>query len=235
MTCSTCSKCFKQADGSIIKRSERDGAFVYTLADGTVTATAPATFTNATEVDCTLFDQQVRRPEYDSEVMCESINGDETGVRVLVVRHIDFLTGAPVVAYYNLDGTAFTGDTANLVQCGNIDNPEADPREMCDGQTTFIRWYLLEDGEPTGTTFDTDLSGAPYAPVGTPVMGACTDQISVDYESACFRDPSSVDNLKINGSVVRTTNRVSGAVTVTYIDDDGNNLDKEVFIRVPCC
>ena len=81
MTCSTCCKCFKQADGSIVKRSERDGAFVYTLADGTVTATAPATFTNATEVDCTLFDQQVRRPEYDSEVMCESINGDETGVR----------------------------------------------------------------------------------------------------------------------------------------------------------
>jgi hypothetical protein len=45
---------------------------------------------------------------------------------------------------------------------------------MCDGGTTpFIRWVVKKNGAPTGVSFDTNLSGAPYTPVGPATFGAC--------------------------------------------------------------
>ena len=75
MSCKSCCKCFEQADGTIVKRSERDGAFIYTLPDMTVVTTAPVSFISTTEVDCTKFEMASLPPrtEYNERtvILCD--------------------------------------------------------------------------------------------------------------------------------------------------------------------
>jgi hypothetical protein len=50
---------------------------------------------------------------------------------------------------------------------------ESDSIEMCDEGTTFLRWFVKENGVPTGQYVDTDMNGGQYEPTGTPTPGAC--------------------------------------------------------------
>jgi len=237
MSCNSCPVCFKQADGTVIKRVQVDGAFVYYLADGTRTSTMPATFVNTTPVDCALYDNQVLPTDHESHIFCvRDANGDATGVQVMAITTVDPITKLPAVVRYNLaDMSVWTGDPATLGICGTDQQVESDPTYFCDGAVTFVRWVVKEKGQPTGVTYDTDLAGAPYTPVGTPVPGGCTDQRMYDYENACFRDRSNIDNLTINGSVRRVTNKATGAVTVDYLDDTGAVLPMATYKKVACC
>ena len=63
--CTNCCKCFKQADGSIIKRADRatsSTGFVYTLTDGTMSETLPTGFVSTEEISCSKFDQASNPP-----------------------------------------------------------------------------------------------------------------------------------------------------------------------------
>lgn len=40
---------------------------------------------------------------------------------------------------------------------------------MCDGTTNFLRWIVKENGEPTGTSYDTTLTGATYTASGAEI------------------------------------------------------------------
>ncbi len=237
MSCSSCCICFKQADGTVVKRSEIDGAFVYFLPNGSRTTTAPANFANDNPVDCSLYENQVAPADHEMQIFCvEDANGDATGVRVMTISHVDPVTKEPSIKRYNMaDMSEWTGDPATLANCGTDDQLESDPVFMCDGGTTFIRWVLKEKGQPTGDTYDTTLAGAAYTASGNEVPHACNEQVVYDYESACFRDPSDIDNLKVAGSIKRSTNLVTGAVTIEYLDDAGNVLDMNAYKKVPCC
>lgn len=63
-----------------------------------------------------------------------------------VLWRVDTVTGLP-----------WTGDPATLESCGGT-KLESDAIEMCDNGVEFIRWVVKKNGEPTGTTFDTDLA-----------------------------------------------------------------------------
>ena len=57
-----------------------------------------------------------------------------------------------------ISGSPYTGNPAtDLVTCPDNDT-ESDAQEMCDGTTTFIRWFVKQNGEPTGVVFDTTLN-----------------------------------------------------------------------------
>lgn len=104
---------------------------------------------------------------WDSQILCQP-----DGEQVIAIITYDPTTGVPSTAYYNLDGTPFTGDTSTLFRCPSS---ELQPQLMCDDGTTFIRWIAIEDGAPTGEFIDTDATGAIYTPVSPdPSVGACT-------------------------------------------------------------
>jgi hypothetical protein len=83
------------------------------------------------------------------------------GGQFQLIRRWDVVTGAE-----------WTGDPATLEGCGGK-TLESEKELMCDNGTEFFRWFVIEDGEPTGAYVDTNLNGAPYTVTGTPKVGAC--------------------------------------------------------------
>lgn len=58
-------------------------------------------------------------------------------------------------------GEEWTGDPATLEGCGG--KPiESEQELFCDNGVEFLRWFVIEDGMPTGQYVDTDFTGAPY-------------------------------------------------------------------------
>lgn len=76
--------------------------------------------------------------------------------------------------YFDLiTGTAWAGNPAtDLTECDS-NTLESDKIVLCDDNGEFYRWIVKDNGEPTGVSYDTDLSGAPYVPVGAVVE--CSD------------------------------------------------------------
>lgn len=107
--------------------------------------------------------------DYEKTVMCDPA----TGARVLVITDLSVPT-APVVSYWSLSaGAPFTGVTTGLVQCSSAAvSVESDQRPMCDNGQDFLRWYVKENGQPTGQFYDTLLDGSLYV-AGAPTPGAC--------------------------------------------------------------
>lgn len=115
----------------------------------------------------------VNNTEFDKTIKCEiDGTGTPTGVQVIIVT--SYNDGVPSNSYYNLaTGAVWAGDPAtDLSECSGT-SLESEVREMCDSGTTFLRWYAIQDGSPTGTSIDTDLDGAPYTVTGTVSLGAC--------------------------------------------------------------
>jgi hypothetical protein len=101
-------------------------------------------------------------------ILCDKVSGDKVAVIV------DYSTIPPVTSYWDIiTNSAWTGDPkADLEQCSGTDL-ESDKITMCDNGTTFYRWIVKSNGEPTGDYFDTNLTGAPYTPTGTVTEGTC--------------------------------------------------------------
>jgi hypothetical protein len=105
--------------------------------------------------------------DYDNVVLTDPATGNP----VMVV-----VTGNPPVSTaFNLDGTPYVGPISALKPADDFDY-DSDPHPFCDGVTSFLRWYVTKNGQPTGTVFDTSMAGAPYvaSPVVTP--GVCVPQ-----------------------------------------------------------
>jgi hypothetical protein len=116
---------------------------------------------------CCAASEQSPVEEFEKAVLCDP----DTGANVLVISTIS--TEGVSVAAYNIDGSAYAGDIGALEACAS-DVTESDPVLMCDGgETQFYRWFLAENGQPTGDSFDTDLAGAAYVPAGQVTPGDC--------------------------------------------------------------
>lgn len=101
-------------------------------------------------------------------ILCDKVSGDKVAVIV------DYSTIPPTTSYWDIiTNSAWTGDPkTDLEQCSGT-ALESDKITMCDDGTTFYRWIVKSNGEPTGDYFDTDLTGAPYTPTGTVTEGVC--------------------------------------------------------------
>ena len=112
-------------------------------------------------------------------------------------------------------GVEWTGDPATLEGCGGK-TLESEQELFCDTGVPFLRWYVIEEGRPTGDVVDTDLNGQPYTVTNpaTVVKGEC--------KPTCADEPIR----DCNGSVIgygytAATALVVGA-TATMDDCDGN-------------
>lgn len=106
--------------------------------------------------------------EFDTLSLCDP----NTGLPVFVVTSYSS-TGLPSTTAYNIDGTPYGSPLSALVSCDTA--LESDPLEMCDSatQTSFIRWVVKKNGQPTGVVFDTTLLGVAYAAAGPVSVGSC--------------------------------------------------------------
>lgn len=88
-------------------------------------------------------------------------------------------------------GAEWTGDPATLKGCGGS-SLEAEKEEFCDGTNSFFRWYVIEDGAPTGDFVDTDYDGASYTPLGPVTRGSCVAACNPTISSAFGDDLSAL-------------------------------------------
>lgn len=73
--------------------------------------------------------------------------------------------------YFDFNNDPIDESTHTVVTCD--DDYESEKVEMCDEGTSFLRWFVLQNGEPTGNFFDTDFSGNTYSASGNEVIGSC--------------------------------------------------------------
>lgn len=128
--------------------------------------------------------------EFDVFTMCTDLGG-VIGQPVIVVVSYG-TTGIPTVTLYTIAGLPFPGTVADLYPCANSTQLESDAEQMCDDAGTFIRWYVKQNGVPTGATFDTDLTGAPYISSGPVNFGPCTGANPVGANTYLFQVDSAI-------------------------------------------
>lgn len=126
--------------------------------------------------------------DYEKVILCDVT----TGHKIAVITDFTDPT-SPAVTYWDINASAaWTGSIDDLEACPDTDL-ESDPIEMCDGTSTFLRWIVKSNGEPTGEKFDTNLTGAPYTVVDEALatLGKC--------EAECVPTISSTfgDNLSV--------------------------------------
>ena len=234
--CNPCCKCYEQADGTIIKRGERDGAFYYTLPDLTVVTEAPEGFTSKVEVDCSKFEMATQPPK-SIKVLEEVCDESQTGVLV----HVEQLSDG-TITYTNLaTGEEYVPTSEN---CSLHTAEDTDYNEhtyfVCDSGIDVKVTVIYKDGdiEDVVSTTTTTLSGAPHELSKEGVTaGSCSGLVTYDYEyDKCFKDPSSADNPTVHGYIKTATNSATGiAATTWHLMSDDSELDKETFIPVKCC
>lgn len=116
-----------------------------------------------------------------------------TGNTILIRTVLDQDTNTYTTSYFDLVlGAVWTGSPAtDLVECSGT-TLESDQTKLCDDNGEFLRWYVKDNGEPTGVSYDTDMSGAPYTVVGT--VRDCTPEEPIPYDWACANRNCRVQN-----------------------------------------
>lgn len=241
----SCGACFLQADGSIVKRTEINGAYEYTLTDLTVSSVAPASFISTNKVDCAKFDAASTPPTTIAVLEEVDVDGKQTGVLVQVVENPD-----GTLTYKNLsDGSAYTAPAGSTLHTSEDTDYNENTVVLCDEGTDVIRTVIYRDGDITDvvSTTITNLAGAAHTLSGNERSGSCSGLVKTDQENACFIevDASGVavpDKPKVGGYVRYSTNAaVSPSVTTSeYFGTDDVALTKAAegtagFRRVECC
>jgi len=176
--------------------------------------------------------------EFDHTIMCEVSSGVPTGVKVLVVVTYD-QAGVPTTTYTNLlTGVAWAGNPeTELAACDDGTDIELEKTAMCDSGTDFIRWYVIENGSPSGVYYDTDLTGAPYTITGVVSVGACfetnpivtsPDGITVVGVTPTLAPAPTVKSLTVSAMIEDVTiTTASGTIKLqdgfSFSFGDGNN------------
>lgn len=173
----------------VIKQTSVDPATaVATVTYLDYTTMPPVPITGAIELGpCVVGEKKAVTKDIEAVTVC-----DPDGNPVLVQYDMTAVPPAVLSATVLTTGAAYTGAMTDLVTCGST--TEADPRTMCDGGTTFLRFFVMKDGEPTGVTFDRTLSGAPYTVTDEAGLsvGNCiaqTTQAMSSVSAAAFTDP----------------------------------------------
>jgi hypothetical protein len=110
---------------------------------------------------------------------------DSTTSNTIMIRTVlDHDTNTYTTSYFDLVlGAAWSGNPAtDLVECSGS-TLESDQTKLCDDNGEFLRWYVKDNGQPTGVSYDTDMAGAPYTVVGT--VRDCTPEEPIPYDWAC--------------------------------------------------
>jgi hypothetical protein len=107
---------------------------------------------------------------------------DGAGNRTTLIAHYEYAKSAVgssilrAVRYTTADGTP-VDTSAGTVAPGPCQSAasEVEYVQLCDfvPKVTFLRWFTLVDGVPTGTFTDTTLDGAPYTVVSFAEPGEC--------------------------------------------------------------
>lgn len=224
--CGSCGACFLQADGSIVKRVEVNGAYKYTLEDLTVSSTAPASFISTTEVDCSRFEAASTPPNTIAVLEEVDADGKQTGVLVQVVEAAD-----GTKSYINLsDNSAYVAPAGSTLHTAEDTDFQERTIVLCDEGTEVISTTIYKDGDIADvvSTTITTLGGAAHTLSGNERAGSCSDAIKEHQEIACFIevDASGVpvpDKVKVTGYVKYVVNSsVSPATTVTSFFDDAD-------------
>lgn len=131
--------------------------------------------------------------EADTLLLCDPVSGN------LVISVVTYsVTNVPTVTYYNPNGTPYVGPTPVNCAGGQL---ESDPQEICvSGTTSLLQWVVKSNGQPNGSVYYTDLSGAVVAApgAGTFVFGSCSNTTSL-IDSLCLCDD--------NGGVITSFRR----------------------------
>lgn len=246
--CSNCCKCFLQADGSIVKRADRTGTasgFVFTLTDGTMSETVPATFVSTTEVSCAKFDQAANPPNTIAVLEEVDVDGKQTGVLVQVIENAD---GSKT--YQNLsDNSPYVAPAGSTLHTSEDTDYNERTIVLCDEGVDVVTTVIFKDGDITDivSTTVTKLDGSVHTLSGNERSGSCSNLVKTDQESACFLEVDATgasvpDQPKRSGYVQYTTDGgVTPSVTTSvYFDDSDTLLAKAAtgvagFKRVQCC
>lgn len=158
-----------------------------------------------------------------------------TGNTILIRTVLDHDTNAYVTTYYDLVvGADWTGNPAtDLTEC-QTNGLESDNIKLCDDNGEFYRWFVKDNGEPTGLTFDTDLAGVAYTPVG--VVGECVAPEAVPFNVFCFSTGGSsyeVQETKYSDGT-RQFRRVSDNSDVTAIVEAELAINPDALVAGKC-
>lgn len=116
--------------------------------------------------------------EFDHSLLC-----DPTTSAIVIATVSYSPTGVPTTTFYNLDGTPYVG--LPPIRCSGV-VLESDPIEGCASNVTYFQWVVKDNGQPTGTVYYTDTTGALVpAPLGF-TIGACNQAPFTD--SICLCD-----------------------------------------------
>ncbi|MDB4461518.1 hypothetical protein N9043_01060 [bacterium] len=235
--CSSCCKCYLQADGSIVKRGERIGAaggFIYTLTDGTMSETAPVPFTSATEVACSKFDQASSPPNTIAILEEVDADGKQTGVLVQVIENPD-----GTKTYLNLaDGTPYVAPAGSTLHTSEDTDYNERTIILCDEGVDVVTTLIFKDGDITDvvSTTTTKLDGSVHTLSGNETAGSCSGQITYDQELSCFKDTTDNDAALKSGYIKYEYNSATKTTVSTFHDgSDDSVLDKATFSAVKCC
>jgi hypothetical protein len=133
------------------------------------TTSAGANIVGATALNVVPGACAISAKEADKFIKCDPATGE---TKVIVVTYS--ATFVPTSVAYNLDGSPYAGSIAALIECPDVEL-ESDYEEFCDGGVDFMRWYVKQNGTPTGQYFDTTIIGLPYTATPAAVVGACSD------------------------------------------------------------
>lgn len=204
-----------QVSGTFCSVRDSDGAVLALILleyhynpDGTiasvrlVNATDGATYTVPAGATITTCPDATPAPDRDITILCDD-NGS-------FVRDYTRDSAGAIVGF--TDRTLAGAPYAPVGTVRNCTGRDSESVILCDANgTRFLRTYIYSQttGAVSGT-FDTNLTGTPFAPVG--VVGVCTTQVATDFD---FTEEVLCD---ANGtSFIRrfTFNSTTGAVTAT--------------------
>lgn len=158
--------------------------------------------------------------EFDHSIVCEvDNNGIPTGVKLAVIVSYTS-TGIPTFTYWDLStGIEHDLNGNSIAQCNDGTDIELEKTDMCDSGNDFIRWYVLENGEPNGVYYDTDLTGLTYTPAGVVSVGTCNSISS--FESII--DELEELNLNVAKEAKQDTQILEAQSTNTKLDTLNSN------------
>ena len=235
MSCTNCCKCFQQANGSIVKRGERNGEFTYTLADLTIATITPVDFITTMEVDCSKFDLATLPPRTIQVLEEVDVDGKQTGVLVQVRELADGST-----EYVDLStGSAYTAPVGSTLHTSEDSDYNERTLVLCDSGVDVVSTTIYRDGDMTDIVSSTitKLDGSVHTLSGNERAGSCSGLTKFDQENACFLEVGNINAITIRGYIQFITNTsVTPAVTnSTWFDQDDAELVKADYNTVECC
>lgn len=181
---------------------------------------------------CTVGEEKAAKRDMELVTVCDPdgnsvlIQYDTTVIPIAVKSATVLTTGAP-----------YTGAMSALVPCGGK-TVEADPITMCDAGTVFLRYVVMEDGAPTGVTFDKTLSGVDYTvtdeaglTVGNCPAATATPMLS-STDAASFVGPVDVTSFAVSKPaccVVTITTSIGTIEVQDKVQDYATQVYKEPF------